>query len=240
MSRDNLAALERLQAIDLQIEGLRKDADEVPARLSELEGAVAVARSAADVERGRLADRERARSRVETTLAEDRERVKKWEERLPLLKHPREFAALQREVDGLRRTIEDNEELVVRTRDDESTIKASVTELESELAAREKTLASEARSLKKKEAELVGQTKELDESRAAAEANVEPRLLSTYKSVRRRHSGPALVEAVAAGGSGSCSGCHRRLQIQMFHRLLAGEVEQCPSCGRLVFASSGN
>lgn len=236
MSRDNLAALERLQAIDLQIEGLRKDADEVPARLSELEGVVAVARSAADVERGRLADRERARSRVEGTLADDRERIKKWEERLPALKHPREFAALQREVDGLRRTIEDNEELVVRTCDDESKIKASVTALEGELAAREKTLADESASLSTKEAELAGQMKELDESRAAAESKVEPRLLATYKSVRRRHHGPALVEAIGAQGSGSCSGCHRRLQIQMYHRLLAGEVEQCPSCGRLVFA----
>lgn len=240
MSRDNLAALERLQAIDLQIDGLRKDADEVPARLSELEAAVAVARSAADVERGKLADRERARSRVETSLAEDRERVKKWEERLPLLKHPREFAALQREVDGLRRTIEDNEELVVRTREDESNIKASVTSLEGALAAEEQALATESKALKKKEAELAGQMKELDEARAAAEANVEARLLSTYKAVRRRHPGAALVEAVGSSGGGSCSGCHRRLQTQMYHRLLAGEVAQCPSCGRLVFAATGN
>lgn len=238
MSRDNLAALERLQTIDLQIEGLRKDADEVPARLSELDGAVAVARSAADLERGRLADRERARSKVENTLAEDRERVKKWEERLPLLKHPREFAALQREVDGLRRTIEDNEELIVRIRDDESSIKASVKSLESELSAREKALSAESKSLKSKEAELAGQMNELGESRAAAEANVEARLLSTYRAVRRRHSGPALVEAVGAGGNGSCSGCHRRLQVQMYHSLLAGEVAQCPSCGRLIFAPS--
>lgn len=235
MSRDKLAALERLQTIDLQIEGLRKDADEVPARLSELEGAVAVARSAADAERGRLADRERARHKVETTLTDDRERVKKWEERLPLLKHPREFAALQREVDGLRRTIEDNEELVARNREDENNIKASLQSREAELSSREAAYSDAASSLRSKEAELRGQMSELEASRAAAQEGVDPRLLSTYNVVRRRHQGRALVEAQ----NGSCTGCNRRLQAQLFNSLLNGEVAQCPACGRLVFTPPG-
>ena len=233
MSRDNLAALERLQTIDLQIEGLRKDADEVPARLSELEAAVATARAAADAERGRLADRERARLKVENTLADDRARAKKWEERLPQLKHPREFAALQREVDGLKRTIEDNEELVGRNREDETNIKATVQAREAELAAREAALSEATVTLRARESELQGQMGELEQLRAAAQEGVEPRLLATYNLVRRRRPGPALVEA----RKGSCTGCNRRLQAQTFNTLLNGEVAQCPSCGRLVYAA---
>lgn len=234
MSRDNLAALERLQTIDLEIEGLRKSASEVPARLAEFEAAVAEARSAADVERGRLADRERARSKVEQSLVDDRERVKKWEERLPSLKHPREFAALKREVDGLHRMIEDNEELVARARGEEGEIKESLKSLEATLASRESTLASETKTLKGQESETQGRINELQEARQEAAKKVDARLLATYNNVLRRRPGSALVEAQ----NGSCMGCHRRLQAQMYNRLLAGDVDQCPACGRLVYVAT--
>ena len=232
MSRDKLAALEKLQEIDLEVEQLRKSADEVPARLSELESAVAQARSAADGERGRLADVERARHRVETTLSDDRERMKKWEQRLPGLKQPREFAALQREVDALKRASAENEEQINRYKAEEAALRASVQQLEADVTTREAEYAASTAELRGRETELREKLATLESRRDEAKTAVDPKLLSTYELVRRRRPGRTLVPAE----NGSCTACHRRLLPQTYNALLNGEVSQCQSCQRLVFA----
>ncbi len=230
MSRDTIATLERLQTIDIDIEALTKQADTGPARIGDLESQVAKARLAADQERGRLADNERARRHLENQLTDDREKAKKWESRLPQLKHPREFAALEREVEGLKKSNAAAEEELARLTLDAEPVKAALRVKEGELAEREAALAKEAGSLKRNENKLRNQIAELQASRDEARKHVDPRMYATYEQIRKRRGGRVIVTMV----NETCSGCNRRLAPQTANRLRSGAIESCPACLRIV------
>lgn len=231
MSRELLKPLEELQNIDLKIEELEARAAESPARLAELEGLVNQARAAADLERARLAENERGRRYQENLLREEREKVKKWEERLPQLKGPREFAALQREVEAAKRINNEAEEELNRLKSEAVGIKEALSAKETELKAREEELAKEAPSLQNAERRLRRQVKALDSEREQHRQEADARLLRIYDHIRRRRPGKALVETVDM----CCTGCHRRMAPHFAYRLIAGAVDQCPSCQRLTY-----
>jgi len=236
LSRDKVTALERVQDIDLQIDEVRKNAGELPARVAELTALANRGRAAADLERGRLADNERARRQQETLLAAEKDKVRKWEARLPSLKHPREFAALQREVEGAKRQNLAIDEELGRLREEAEPIKTKLRELEAEAARREGELAAATAESKAVEAEFREKLQALESDRAKAVAKVgDERLSKQYQTLRGRRPGKVVVSLALE--TQSCSGCHRRIAPQMVNRLLAGAVESCPSCSRLLFAS---
>lgn len=231
MSRALLEPLEELQNIDLKIEELETQAAQSPARLAELEGLVNQAKAAADLERGRLAENERGRKYQENLLREEREKVKKWEERLPLLKAPREFAALQREVEAAKRINNEAEEELNRLKQEAVVIKEALAAKEADLESREAELAKEAPSLRNAERRLRRQVNALAGDRAEHREKADARLLRIYDQLRKRRPGKALVETVDM----CCTGCHRRMAPHFAYRLIAGAVDQCPSCKRLTF-----
>ena len=234
MSREKLAALEKLQAIDLQIEELTKQADAFPARLAELEKQASEARLAADQERGRLADNERARHGIENQLAEDKDKIKKWESRLPQLKHQREFAALEREITSVRKSNEEAEERLAQLQLDAEPLRISVGQKEAELARRESARAKEAASLASNEKALRDQAANLKAEREQTRAAVDPKLYSSYELVRKRRGGRVVVPL--SEPTGACSGCNRKLLPQLANQLRGGAIDQCPACMRIIFA----
>jgi predicted nucleic acid-binding Zn-ribbon protein len=232
LSREKLGALEKLQVVDLQIEELTKQADANPARLAELEKQVAEARTIADAERGRLADNERARRQIEISLEEEKDKVKKWESRLPQLKHPREFAALEREINSAKKANEANEEQLAQLQLDAEPLKLSVQQKEAVLASREAARAAEVADLTKNEKALREQAAALQASREEARATVDPKLVVRYEQVRKRRGGRVLVRLTSAG---TCTGCNRKLLPQMAYTIMGGAIEQCPACQRILF-----
>lgn len=231
MSREKLAALERLQTIDVQIEELTRQADAFPTRMAELEKDVAKAKAVADAERGRLADNERARHQLEGQLAEDKDKLVKWESRLPQLKHQREFAALEREIISLQKSNEDAAENLAKLQTAADPLKASLYQKDAEVTSRESVRAKALADSSHNEAALRKQLAELQAQREKDRAAVDAKLITAYEQVRKRRPGKVVVPMV----NNLCSGCNRRLLPQLANTLHAGAIEQCPSCSRIVY-----
>jgi predicted nucleic acid-binding Zn-ribbon protein len=232
LSREKLVALERLQALDLQIEELTRQADAFPAKLAALEAEVAKARAAADVERGRLADNERARREAEATLADEKNKVKIWESRLPHLKHQREFAALEREINSAKKSNEAAEATLAALKVEGEPLRGVVYQKEAELAAKEAVVTRERSGSQQGEGSLREQIAVLKARREQERPSVDPKLLSTYELVRKRRGGRVLVHAA----NGICTGCHRKLLPHLYNTILNGHIETCPACQRILYA----
>jgi predicted nucleic acid-binding Zn-ribbon protein len=232
LSREKLVALEKLQTIDLQIEALTKEASAGPSRVAELEAQVARARAAADAERGRLADNERARRHLDNQLAEEKDKVKKWEARLPQLKHQREFAALEREITSLKKSTAAAEEELNKLKGDADPIKRSLQEKEAALAEQQAMVAQEKAGVDSAAAGFQQQVDNLKGERDREKALVDAKLLAPYENARKRRGGKVLVPMV----NSACSACNRRLPPQLAAKLhVIGTVDVCPACMRLVF-----
>ena len=232
--REKLKALEELQAIDLEMNGVRGEADALPARRAALDTAVAEARKAWQSERERLEGNERERRQVESLLAMERDKVKKWEGRLGEIKTPRENAALSREIDIAKKANEtQNEQLKVLGAAAEE-IRKAVESRGDTLSERELTASDEVANLEKRAQELANRMAELEARRADAAKRVEPTLLGKYENIKRRRAGIAVAPVVA----GSCRGCNRNIPPQLsivLHRV--DSIETCPNCHRIIYSA---
>ncbi len=226
-----LEAIERLQDLDLEIDANTQALAALPARRAELEAEVVKARAAADQERGRLADQERGRRAVAQELDQRREDLKKWESRLSQLKHEREFAARQREIEHAKKKNLLDEEELKKLDAATAEIKARLRGFETELAAREAALESGTAALDAENATLDGKGGGYAAQREELRARADEALVKSYEAVRRRVKGKAIVPIAL----GNCSGCRRKLPPQTVNLLHAGAIQPCPGCARLLF-----
>ena len=226
-------ALVDLQRVDAEILELKRAGEIHPQRLEELDQKLARSKGALETEQARLAENEKQRRDLEGQLQTDKDTIKKWEGRLAELRTPREYAALSREIDIAKKSIENIEAQNVELRAAAEPIKRAIDERQKELLTLNETVGTEAKDIRTKMASLKDKLDALDGQREEAKKMVDPPLLGRYENIRRKR-GVALVAVV----NGTCRGCHMSLPPQLFNLLRSGQVsiETCPSCHRLVYA----
>jgi predicted nucleic acid-binding Zn-ribbon protein len=232
--RDKLLALVSLQKVDLDIAALRKNAETYPRDIGELEKQLAAAKSAIDAEKSKLDDLDRQRSTLETTMSDDKEKVRKWEQRLAEQRTTREYSALAREIDIAKKgQVTMGEDLVELGKS--ATVQREVLKArEGELVGRTQELQERIDALKVKLADVEKQVRGLDQKRADAAKSVDSNLLRQYDNVRRKKM-PALT---AVNAPGTCGGCRMNIPAQRYNQLVASRgIDVCPSCNRIIFAA---
>ena len=232
--RDKLLALAALQKVDLDIAALRKNAEVYPREMSELEKQLNAAKAAVDAERTKLDQLENQKRTLEQTIADDKDKVRKWEARLTEQRSTREYSALAREIDiakkGQVTMAEEVQELgrlavvqreVARAKEADFTVKT-------------KDLVDRIAALRGKLAEIEAQVTVVDGKRAIVARDVDEKLLRQYDVVRKKRM-PALVPI---NHPGTCSGCRMNIPAQRFNTLVATKgIDTCPSCTRIIYAA---
>ncbi len=232
--RDKLLALVSLQKVDLDIAALKKNAETYPREIGEFEKQLATAKSAIDAEKSKLDDLDKQRSTLEQTIAEDKDKVRKWEARLAEQRTTREYSALAREIDIAKKSQVTMAEDLVELGKQATLQREVVKQREGELAGRTGELQSKIDALKEKLAEVEKQVKGLDEKRSDAAKSVDTSLLRQYDNVRRKRL-PALS---AVNAPGTCGGCRMNIPPQRFNQLVASRgIDVCPSCQRMIYAA---
>ncbi|WP_338864236.1 zinc ribbon domain-containing protein [Myxococcus stipitatus] len=230
--REKLKALAELQNVDLEVASLRKAADVHPRQIAELERELGVARSAIEAERARVADKERQKTQLEQNIADEKDKVKKWEARLSEQRSTREYSALAREIDIAKKAnltmAEEQVELTKQLGLDRESIKGK----EAEFATKQQSLSSRMGELRGKLGEAEAQVKALEGRRAGVANGVDATLLRRYEVVRKKKL-PALVGVVA----GTCQGCNMNVPPQLYNQLRTSlGTDICPSCNRIIYA----
>lgn len=232
--RDKLLALAELQKVDLDIAALRKSAEVYPRETAELEKQLNAAKAAVDAERTKLEQLESQRRTLEQTVADDKDKVRKWEARLTEQRSTREYSALAREIDiakkGQLTMTEEVQELGRQAGVQRELVKVK----ETEFTSKTKDLVDRIEVLRAKLADVEAQVKVVDGKRADAARKVDERLLKQYDVVRKKRM-PALVPV---SHPGTCGGCRMNIPAQRFNTLVATKgIDTCPSCTRIIYAA---
>ena len=231
--REKLKALAELQNVDLEVAKLRKAADVHPKQLAELERELGAARSAIEAERTRLADVERQKTALEQNIADEKDKVKKWEQRLAEQRSTREYSALAREIDIAKKANQTMADELVELAKTLGAQREAVKAKEAEFTTRQQSLSGKMTELRGKLAEAEAQVKELEGKRAGVAAAVDANLLRRYETVRKKKL-PALVGVVFGG---TCQGCNMNVPPQMYNNLRVSlGTDVCPSCHRIIYA----
>jgi predicted nucleic acid-binding Zn-ribbon protein len=232
--REKLKALEALQGIDLEANGVRAEAEAIPARRGQVEAGVTEARRAYEGDRAKLEDNERERRQLDTLLAMERDKVKKWEGRLGEIRTPREYAALSREIDIAKKTNDTQSEQLRTLAHGAEELRRALEEKAGALSEREMAAKAELDELARRAGEYQRRLDELAAKRAEAARLVEPALLARYENIKRRRAGIAVAPVVGA----TCRGCNRNIPPQLSIVLQrADSIEQCPNCNRIIYSA---
>ncbi len=232
--REKLKALEELQQVDIDINGLAGEASQIPLRRTEIDAGVAAARKDYDAQKSRLDDNERDQRGAEQLLQMERDKVKKWEGRLGEIRTPREYAALSREIDIARKTNETQTEALKALVAQALELRKALDAAGEVLSEREMAAEAEHKELSAREQEFGRKLAELEARRADAAKRVEPALLARYQGIKRRRGGIAVARVVGH----TCGGCNRNIPPQLYIVLQrASTIETCPNCNRIIYSA---
>jgi len=234
-AREILDVLRALQALDNEIREVVVERDEVRSNLERLQVVLSHMDKEVDDKRGKLTEAERWYTAKNKELEDDREKLTRSKSRLGGVTKSKEYMAVQREMDTLRKSIGTREEEVLK-------LLSAIEEFRSAIQVEEQKigdLRSEARS---EETAKLTRLDEMEKTIAAVKGQrdvllgrLPPRYAKQYETIYRGRAG---VVVVPVSGE-ACSGCHIHLQPRMISVLIHGEtVETCPQCNRFVYVQT--
>jgi len=230
--REDLAQVVDLQDLDLEIAGLQREVHRIPREVADGEQLLNSSRGAWDQARERLAALEQLRRRKERELEDVTAEQRKRQGRLFEIKTNQEYAAVLKEIEGLKERRSKLEDEILGAFDDIEAAQSAVRDESARFQEREKVFQQE-RTTKEGEFRWVqGELERLQEERRRQANRVEASLLQTYQRLLRSRGGLAVVPVK----DGSCLGCHVALTPQTYNELRKGEVFlSCANCQRILY-----
>ena len=230
--REDLAQVMELQNLDLEITKLQSEVEKIPREIAKLEHELASSRGAWEQARARLATLEQLRRSKDRELEEVTAEQRKRQSRLFEIKTNQEYAAVLKEIEGLKERSSKLEDEILELLDQIEAAQRLVHDEAALFQEREKTFEVE-RSINEGELRrLQGEMGRLEEERRHQVSRVEPGLLQTYQRLLRSRGGVAVVPVK----DGSCLGCHVSLTPQTYNELRKGDVLlSCANCQRILY-----
>lgn len=232
-----LDVLRRLQAIDDEIRDVRTNRDSMVGNLSRLQKVLEHRDKQLDEMRNKLTEAEAWFTKKNNELEMEREKLTKSKAKLAGVTRSKEYVAVNRELDNIRRNIGNREDEVDRLSTAIEQFRKTITEEEEkvvglrELAEQETT--NNAGSLERMETQIG----EVEGRRGAVTELLAPKLVRRYDKVFDARDGKAVVCVV----DGVCHGCNMVVQPRYVAQIMRGSsLIQCPHCSRYLFAESGH
>ncbi|QJA06262.1 hypothetical protein FVE67_05345 [Thermosulfurimonas marina] len=230
--RQEIASLIRLQELDLKILELDRQREELPAALRAAEAELAEKKSRLEEISRRLEEIDLKRRAEEEELEEEMQRLRKTQTRLMQIRGTREYQALLREMEEIKRANKEREENLLKLMEEQEKLKQEKEALEKEIAEVEKRVAEERTRYEALCGELEAEKKKHLEERTRLLQEIPQTLLRRYEFIRERKGGLAIV----AVENGTCGGCHMHIPPQLFNELQRDDkYYECPLCRRLIY-----
>ena len=227
-----IQALTELQRIDDEIRGRQVQRDELAANLHRLKSILEQMGAELEEKREKLSEATRFYEEKQEELRDDGLRLSHAKQKLASVTRTKEYAAMQRELDNLRRKYNEDEQELKRLSSAIEEYKASISGGEGKLGELQAEVAREDASSADKLTQLDGEIGSVAKRKSAIAVQLDDDLKRRYERILSRRDGKAVVPAV----DGKCTGCQMRLPPQTFILVQRGEsLEACPTCQRYLF-----
>jgi len=232
MSPD-LEHLIELQNLESAIEESRRRIAAHPQRIADAEARLAHAKEAVDAAKQRLKASQEARREAEKEAAVYQSRLSKFKDQLSAVKTNKEYQAMQHEIETATKELGSVEETVIERMVEADALTADVKKTEQALAAEQKNIDAEKKTLTEELATVEAALKEATAKKDTLITSLAPPLVALFEQVSRARKGVAIALATR---DGLCSACHVRLRPQVFQEVRRNDqIIQCASCNRILY-----
>jgi predicted nucleic acid-binding Zn-ribbon protein len=229
------ADLERviaLQHLDTAASEARKKLAEGPEREKIFQSRLDAARQHVADAKARLAENQEARRAIDKDVALHQGRLSKYRDQAMAVKTNQEYHAIQHEIAHAQGEVKKHEDAMLERMIEADELAATIKAAEADLAAQQKAIDAERKTMQAEHAELQQSLDKLTTERAAIVRAIDKQVFSTYELAAARRHGIAVAEAK----DGICTICHVRLRPQVFNTVRRNDsIVQCDSCQRILY-----
>ncbi|NIT14054.1 MAG: hypothetical protein GTN99_07420 [Candidatus Dadabacteria bacterium] len=229
--KEQLAALEKLQQIDLELSGIETNLKKYPKEISSLENELARDQKNISELKQQLADLQSNKNQLESTVEQNNQHIKSTEDRLFEIKTHKEYVALQKEIAENKKLNSEIEENILKEMEQIETVEEQISKLEEDYKTKEEEYTAIINEHKKRLDELKSAYEPVKEKKEKQSSEIKKELLVRYEKVRGKN-GSAMALAVDE----KCTGCHMNIPAQLFNEVLQlTKIIQCPNCKRILY-----
>ncbi|MFP3949226.1 MAG: zinc ribbon domain-containing protein [Gemmatimonadota bacterium] len=237
MTQQTYSTLQELQRLDEEIDRLEAEIRKYDPLIAQVEEPARELEGEVETTETRLQELELEERRLELAVQEKRERLQMLKDRLNEVRNVREEAAVQAELDMVRRSVESDEQEALSLLD-------QIRKAELRLDEQKDALEQEQDEIEPRRRELLAQQKEarerLDEVKSERErvaGKVEERERRVYDRIR---SGGRDVAVAPLTADGACSHCFGMVPVQRRNEIRAGgAMIRCEACGVILAPPRG-
>lgn len=229
---DKLTALYNLQSILSEIDKIKTLRGELPLEVQDLEDEVAGLDTRIQNFQADLKDLEVSIAQQKNKIVESNLLIEKYKEQLDNVRNNREFDNLSKEVEFQGLEVELAEKRIREFTADLKAINEEIQRSKELLKERTLDLKSKRDELDEIITETRQQEEQLRERAKQLETNIEPRLLTAFKRIRKSARNGLAVVYIQRG---ACGGCFNKIppQRQMDIKLRK-KIIVCEHCGRIM------
>ena len=230
---DTLTNLLALQAVDDEVQQFRQERDELHDKITRLKELLTLMTTALNEKRAKLDEATRWYREKDAELKVDNEKVKKAKTKLQTVTKNREYMAMQREIETLRKANLTKEEEIMKLVQAIEEFKTSISAEEEKISALQKEVAEEEKSNSARLTELEVKISSIANRRSTILETLKPSVITRYERIAKARRGTAIV---AISRQGTCHGCNFRVTARQLQMVLRGDtMEQCPNCTRILY-----
>jgi predicted nucleic acid-binding Zn-ribbon protein len=225
-----MARLLDLQDIDRQLYELQEQLNNYPTVWEDMKKKLRRRQEEFDKAQTAHQDRTAERTRIEQELRLSADKMKQYQAQQMIVKTPKEYEALNAQMDNLKKNMIRLEERATDLLDTDSASKEVLEKAEADLNG----MKVKAREERERIRDQVNKKKQLQEKltkeREEVRKQVDPELLRLYEQTRRRWE----LDPVVPVRQGSCTGCHFAVlpnRLVVLH--CDTETLTCDNCGRI-------
>ena len=222
---EKLSTLYQLQTMMTEIDKIKTLRGELPLEVQDLEDEIAGLETRLQNYQSEIKDFENAVVEQKHKITESTGLIEKYKAQLDNVRNNREFDNLSKEIEFQGLEIEFSEKKIREFGEAINRKKEEIAELSERLEGRKADLVRKQGELE----QIISETKQDEEK---LEANIEPRLLTAFKRIRK---GARNGLAVVYVQRGACGGCFNKIPPQkQLDIKLRKKVIVCEYCGRIM------
>jgi len=183
-------------------------------------------------EKERLTDSEKKQHKYEQSLKVFEEQKQKHEDRLLAIKTNKEYQAALHEIDTIRKSISDTEDLIIKGMDEIEQERAAAKQAEQAFAAARNDLEHKKKQLEQELKDYIEDVERQKQTRESLVQQIDPAHLDNYLKIQKLRGG----SAVALAEDEHCMGCSMKIPPQVYNEvIICDKIINCPNCGRILF-----
>jgi predicted nucleic acid-binding Zn-ribbon protein len=232
ITRDQIELLVELQQKEIEAARFQTELDQIPAKTDLMTSELKEFEEAIEAQNAALKELKTVYRSFDIQIQENQARIKKREEQLRAVTTNKEYQAILKEIEEIKKADSRIEDETIECLD-------KIDAAAKEVKEKEVTYSEEKEVVNQKIAELEAEAekqrkilKKLLSKNKTLSGKIDPELMKQFVFIKSQARGIAIVEVKEA----ICQGCNMNIPPQMYNELhKEDELRNCPHCHRMIY-----